>query len=160
MEIILTYLLDKSGGKATFSDMYYMTRIPKRSLKKFLWYCQRRGLMRREIGIYYITDDGRKAISNVPMILVRNNIFIMNIDDKIHMITLGRKMRIREFDKEFLREVMNRKCIPRNEIRNSPNRRMLMSAIRLFRLLKMARYRDENICIEPKKEPLKKLRII
>ena len=159
MEIILTYLLDRQGGKATFGDLYSITRIPKRTLKKFLWYCQRRKLMRREIGIYYITDEGRDFIKSVPIISIGEKIFITAADDQVHMVTLGRKMRIREFENEFLKKLVLQKCIKREEIRNSNNRRQLMSAIRLFRLLKMARYRGDSICIEPNSEILRTLGI-
>jgi len=157
MEIILTYLLDRNGGKATFSDFYSITKIPKRNLKKFLWYCQRRKLMRREIGIYYITEEGRKMLNNVPIIRIGEKIYITAAEGKVHMVTLGRKMRLREFDSEFLRELIRRKCIPRDEIKSSTNRRMLTSAVRLFRLLKMAKYRNDMICIEPNQTILKQL---
>ncbi len=159
MEIILTYLLNKQGGKATFGDFYSLTKIPKRTLKKFLWYCQRRKLMKREIGTYYITDLGRDYIKNVPIITIGNKIFITVTDERVHMITLGRKMRIREFENDFLKKLILKKCIKRDEIRSSNDRRMLMSAIRLFRLLKMVRLRGDSICIEPNSEILRTLGI-
>ncbi|MEX0568692.1 MAG: hypothetical protein Q6363_005960 [Candidatus Njordarchaeota archaeon] len=160
MEIILTYLTDKFGGKCTFSDLYSITKIPKKSLRKFLWYCQRRKLMKRDIGVYYITDLGKKTIDNVPIIELHNKIYILATSGKVHMITLGKKMRIRSFDNEFLRKILETKCLSRNEIKESPNRRQLAAAIRLFRLLRMVRMRDDTICIEPNRVILKKLGII
>ncbi len=113
--------------------------------------------MRREIGIYYLTEDGKKMLSNVPIININDKIFITATSDEVYMVTLGRKMRLREFTKKFLKELIKRKCLNRSEIRSSPDRRLLMSAMRLFRLLRMARYRDDKICIEPKPNILRVL---
>lgn len=157
MEIILTYLINKLGGKCTFGDLYSITKMPKKALKKFLWYCQRRKIIKKDIGVYYITNLGKKIIENVPIIELYEKIYILSTPGKVHMITLGRKMRIRSFDNEFLREIIDTKCLSRKEIRESPNRRQLMSAVRFFKLLKMVRMKDDTICIEPNRVILKKL---
>ena len=159
MQIVLTYIVNKLGGSCTFEDIHSFTKLPRKSLKKFLWYCQRRKLLKRDIGVYHITKHGIQTIRRLPVIEIRNKIYITAAEDKIYMVTLGRKMRLREFTAEFIAELIKRKCISRDEVKSSPNRRQLLGAIRLLRLLKMVRVKQNGICFEPNRSLLRKLNV-
>ena len=158
MEIVLTYVLSKLGGKATLDDIYSVTKVPKTILKKYLWYCQRRKLIRRDVGVYHITDAGWELIRGNRIISIKDKIFIVSTSDEIQLVTLGKKTRRRVIKKDLLIRLIHRGCITRDEIRNSYDRKTLAAAIRILRILRVAKTRGEKICIVP--QSLGRLRIL
>ncbi len=158
MEVVLTYILSKLGGKATLNDIHRATRVPKNILKKYLWYCQRRKLVKRDIGTYYITNVGWEVVRNNRIISIKDKIFIVSLDDEIQLVTLGKKTRKRAVKKDLILKLINKGCITKREIKNSPDRRALSAALRILRMLKVAKARGENICIATNN--LAKLRIL
>ncbi|MCR8487598.1 MAG: hypothetical protein NDP22_04225, partial [Crenarchaeota archaeon] len=67
--------------------------------------------------------------------------------DRIELITLGRKSRIRAVRKDIIVNLLRRGLISRDEIKNSPNRREILAALRILRILRLIKSRGNVIYI-------------
>lgn len=148
VELVLVRVVSEMGGKVTFHDLQVRTNLSSKTLKRYLWYCQRKKLLRRDIGIYYITERGESALNENPIISLNRRVYAVRLPNKIHLITLGKKMRIRIIDVESLRRLLAQRCINRNEIKNGEGYEAMMSIFRLLKLLGMIRQRNEKICFD------------
>ncbi|MEM1585384.1 MAG: hypothetical protein QXF65_03630 [Candidatus Korarchaeota archaeon] len=147
IELAIAYILDKIGGKASLDEIHKATGISKLVLRKYLWHCQRRKLIKKDLGVYYITNTGLEVIRRSKILNIGYRMLAVVFYDRIELITLGRKSRIRAVRKDIIVNLLRRGLISRDEIKNSPNRREILAALRILRVLRLTKSRGNVIYI-------------
>lgn len=147
IELAITYILERLGGKASLDAIHEATKIPKSMLKRYLWYCQRRRLIKRDLGVYYVTNIGLEAVQKNRILTAGGRTMIIVFQDKIELITLGRKSRTRAVRKDIIIDLFTKGQVSRSELRSATNKREILAALRILRILKLVKDRGDMIYI-------------